>query len=178
MVLIWLLEEISSPAACCPPKLSALIWASCPVELNNQTCNNLTQPRIHPCAGPAAAHSISLFLSSKYTTSGVQVCVQMAKWVRLILLLLDSWISEHAWLKINFSSWFTAWQRNRVCPFPFLKIKQTHKKIQLYDYNNIYAFYILIFFSSQAKYPLATSLWQTINQLLYIKCNNILDLWD
>lgn len=56
MVLIWLLAEMSSPAVCCPPKLSALIWANCPVKLNNQTCNNLTQPGMRLCTGVRPLH--------------------------------------------------------------------------------------------------------------------------
>lgn len=153
MVLIWLLAEMSSPAACCPPKLSALIWASCPVELNNQTCNNLTQPRMHPCAGPAAAlsisRSVSLFLWPTSTSSVVQVSVQMANRVWLILLLLDIRICPPK--STFFKLVHMAWQCSRV-PFHSLKLSEHIKWSS--DSNNFYAFYILSQIQIPFSYPL------------------------
>lgn len=138
MVLIWLLAETSSPAACCSPKLSALIWASCPVELNNQTCNNLTQPQMHQYAGPATAPPLPLpfplFFWPESTSNVVQVCVRMANGLWLILSLLDIRIFPPK--TIFFKLVYLAWQES-VFPFHSLPChKQTHKmEIRLERWN-------------------------------------------
>lgn len=91
--LMWLLAEITPPAARCPRRLSALIWESWPVKLNNQTCNNLTW-NVPVCSAP--------YLCLSSTLAHILIPGLWAGWVNanskwLTLLLLSAPQNTHSW---------------------------------------------------------------------------------